>query len=74
MPKVIKETIHVTGDHDISEKEASLRERRARVKNRIGGVSNSGRRKNPNSVINKIRKSRVKHITRKIDDERNSNN
>jgi len=74
MPKVIKDTVHVAGGHDISEKEAKLRERRARVKKRIGGVSNSGRRKNANSVINKMRKSRVKHITRKIDKERNSNN
>ena len=72
MPKVIKNKIHVAGDHDISEKEAKLRERRERVRSRIGGVSNSGRRKNHNSIVNKIRKSRVKHITRKIDDERNS--
>tara|TARA_R100000541_G_scaffold33476_4_gene42100 strand:- start:215 stop:433 length:219 start_codon:yes stop_codon:yes gene_type:complete len=72
MPKVIKNKIHVAGDYDISEKEAKLRARRQRVKDRIGGVSNSGRRKNKNSIINRIRKSRVKHITRKINDERNS--
>ena len=72
MPKVIKDKIHVAGDHEISEKEAKLREKRERVRGRIGGISSSGRRKNKNSIINKIRKSRVKHITRKIDDERNS--
>tara|TARA_R110000851_G_scaffold81470_1_gene179010 strand:- start:9 stop:227 length:219 start_codon:yes stop_codon:yes gene_type:complete len=72
MPKVIKNKIHVAGDHDISKKEARLRAKRERVRGRIGGVSNSGRKKNKNSAINRIRKSRVKHITRKIDDERNS--
>jgi hypothetical protein len=74
MPKVIKDKVHVAGDYDISEKEAALRKKRQEVKSRIGGISNSGRKKNPNSIINKIRKSRVKHITRRIDEERNSNN
>jgi|TARA_R110000822_G_scaffold41399_5_gene112613 hypothetical protein len=72
MPRVIKkkdETTHIAGGDDISNHERRLRKRRANIRGRIGGVSSSGKTKNPNSIINKIRKTRIKKITRRINNQ-----
>jgi len=73
MPKVIKgdpkkDATHVTGDHNISDKELKLRERREGIRAKTKGVNVlTKKKKNSNSILNKIRKARVRHLSKRIE-------
>ena len=58
---------HLTSGYNAGKKEVRLRKTRAKVSQKTKGVNKvTGNRKNPKSVINRIRRTRVKSLTRKI--------
>ena len=61
------DSTRISSGYSIGKKELRLRKKRAKVKSKIGGVNKvTGNRKNTNSVVNKIRKTKVKRLSRRI--------
>tara|TARA_R110000744_G_scaffold64218_2_gene132138 strand:+ start:743 stop:997 length:255 start_codon:yes stop_codon:yes gene_type:complete len=67
MAKKKTDPVHLAAGYSAGKKEIRLRKTRAKVRQKTKGINKvTGKRKNPNSAINKIRRSRVAHLTRKI--------
>ena len=57
----------IASGYSIGKKEVRLREKRAKIKSKIGGVNKvTGKRKKTNSLVNKVRKTKIKSLTRRI--------
>ena len=68
--KLIKkgDPTHVTGDHNISNKEVRLREKREGIRKKTTGINPiTKKKKKSSSVLNKIRKARVRHLSKRIE-------
>ena len=65
-----KDSTHIASGYSVGKKEVKLRKKRAKVKSKIGGINKvTGKRKNKNSVVNKIRKTKIKSLTRRINNQ-----
>ncbi len=67
MAKKKTDPVHLAAGYSAGKKEIRLRKTRAKVLQKTKGINKvTGKRKNSNSAINRIRRSRVAHLTRKI--------
>lgn len=64
------DSTRISSGYSIGKKELRLRKKRAKVKSKIGGVNKvTGKNKNKTNVVNKIRKTKVKRLSRKIKEQ-----
>tara|TARA_R110002167_G_scaffold52016_2_gene150446 strand:+ start:158 stop:421 length:264 start_codon:yes stop_codon:yes gene_type:complete len=67
MPIKKKDATHIASEYSVGKKEVKLRKKRAQVRSKIGGINKvTGKKKNKHSLINRIRKAKVKSLTRRI--------
>ena len=67
MAKKKTDPVHLAAGYSAGKKEIRLRKTRAKVRQKTKGINKvTGKRKNPNSAINRIRRTRVKSLTRRI--------
>ena len=67
MAKKKTDPVRLAAGYSAGKKEIRLRKTRAKVRQKTKGINKvTGKRKNPNSAINRIRRSRVAHLTRKM--------